>query len=126
MTDRTAEKRAAERRGRRAEWIAAWTLRLKGYRIIARGYRRPVGEIDLIARRGRRLSFIEVKARRNSEEALAAIRPKQRQRIARTAAAFLQQRPDLADFDISFDVLLVAPGRAPRHLRNSWRPDDSA
>lgn len=96
---------------------------LKGYRIIARDVRTPVGEIDLVARRGRTVAFIEVKARRgvNTAEALT---PRQRRRIVRAARAFLQYRTGLAALDRRFDLILVRPWRWPRHLTNAWRADD--
>jgi putative endonuclease len=116
---------AAERRGVRAERRCAWLLRLKGWRILARRYRTPVGEIDLIARRGRLLALIEVKARPSEPEALGALSRTQRQRIARAAAVFLSRQPDSSTLSPRFDVMLVRPWRLPRHLADAWRPDDS-
>jgi putative endonuclease len=120
------ERRAAERRGRGAEDVAAWLLRLKGYRILARHLRTPVGEIDLIARRGRVLALIEVKTRTSRDLAAGAISPRQRQRIARAGEAFLARRPDLADLELRFDALLLAPRRWPRHVVDAWRLEDAA
>lgn len=114
-------RRAAERRGRGAEAAAAWLLRLKGYRILARDLRTPVGEVDLIARRGRVLALIEVKRRATRDQAATAISPRQRQRIARAGEAFLLRRPDLAHLDVRFDALLLAPGRWPHHVVDAWR-----
>jgi putative endonuclease len=116
-----AERRDAEARGRGAEARAAWLLRLKGYRVLASGFRTPVGEVDLVVRRGRTLAFVEVKARPTRAEACEAIGPRQRARIARAAEAFLARRPDLAGLDVRFDALLLVPGRAPRHLVDAWR-----
>ncbi|MCH8037684.1 MAG: YraN family protein [Proteobacteria bacterium] len=118
-------RRRAYGRGRRAEALAAWWLRLKGYRILARGFRVPAGEIDLIARRGRVLAHVEVKARPSLEAARAALTPRQRRRIERAAAAFLQQHPGLAGLDQRFDVMLLAPGRRPRHLENAWHIEEA-
>lgn len=126
MSRPAAARRAAERRGRGAEAAAAWLLRLKGYRILARDVRTPVGEVDLIARRGRVLALIEVKARTTRAQAAAAISPRQRQRIARAAEAFLARRPDLAGLDVRFDALLLVPGRWPRHVVDAWRPEDAS
>ncbi len=114
-------RRAAERRGRWAETLAAWRLRLAGYRVIARNFRVPVGEIDLIARRGQILIFVEVKARRDVLAAAEAVRIAQRQRIRNAATAFLARRPDLAGLDMRFDAILVAGGLIPRHLADAWR-----
>ena len=126
MTRPRESRRAAERRGRGAEAAAAWLLRLKGYRILARDLRTPVGEVDLIARRGRVLALIEVKTRATREQAAAAISPRQRQRIARAGEAFLARRPDLAELDLRFDALLLAPGRWPQHVVDAWRPEQGA
>lgn len=122
MTKRP-ERLLAERRGRWAETLAAWRLRLTGYRIVARNYRTPMGEIDLIARRGRSLVFVEVKARPSKSAAAEAIVRRQRQRIERAAAAFLAAHPDFALFDLRFDVMLIAAGIVPQHLRDAWRSD---
>lgn len=119
----TAQRRAAEARGRRGELLAAWWLRLKGYRILVRGYRAPVGEIDLVARRGAVLAMVEVKRRARAADALEAIGPRQQHRIARAAEHFLQRHRALAGLDLRFDSLLIVPGRLPRHLPDAWRPD---
>ena len=116
-------RRTAEARGRRGEWLAAWWLRLKGYRILVRGYRTPVGEIDLVARRGAVLAMVEVKRRARMEQALEAIAPRQRRRIARAAEHFLQRHRALAGLGLRFDSLLIVPGRLPRHLPDAWRPE---
>jgi len=121
MSHRTRRGQAAHRRGLGAERLCLWALRLRGYRILARRYRTPVGEIDLIARRGRTLAAIEVKARADDARAAEAIQWKQRGRIVRALEHFLQSRPDLADVALRFDVMLVAPGRWPRHVRGAWR-----
>lgn len=114
-------RQAAERRGRWAEALAAWRLRLAGYRVVARNVRTPVGEIDLIVRRGRVLAFVEVKVRASLADAALAIRPGQQARIHNAAAAFLARRPDVAALDLRFDAVLVVAGRWPRHLPDAWR-----
>jgi putative endonuclease len=114
----------AERRGRVAEWLCLWQLRLRGWHILARGWRCPVGEIDIVARRGKVLAIIEVKSRGEFAAAAAALAPRQRRRIARAAEAFLLQRSDLAGLDLRFDLMLVAPRRLPRHWPGAWRVDD--
>lgn len=115
------ERRTAERMGHRAEAAAALLLILKGYRIVARRLRTPAGEIDLIAARGRRLAFVEVKLRASAEDAAWALGPRQQARIARAAEYWLSRRPALAAHDIGFDVILVAPWSRPRHLRDAFR-----
>jgi putative endonuclease len=118
------ERRRALRRGRFGELLCRWHLRLRGWRIVARGWRCPSGEIDIIARRGRVLAVIEVKARGDLADAVAAVLPRQRKRIARATSAFLLARPDLAELSPRFDVMLVAPLRPPRHLADAWRVDE--
>lgn len=115
-------RQAAEARGQKSEWLAAWLLRLKGYRILARRFRCPAGEIDLIAQRGHIIAFVEVKARADMTASLAALTPKQRQRIARAAALFLSRMPEGGNSLTSrFDLIALAPGRLPRHLADAWR-----
>jgi putative endonuclease len=111
----------AGRRGRDAEWLAALRLRLAGYRIVARNFRSPVGEIDLVARRGRTLVFVEVKARAGHAAAAWSISPRQQARIRRAAEAFLATRPELATFSLRFDAMLLAPWRLPQHVIDAWR-----
>lgn len=118
-----ARRRAAYWRGGRAELLCLWQLRFKGYRILARRYRTPVGEIDLIARRGKVLAAVEVKARDDFATAGEAVSARQRQRIARALAHFLSLRPDLALLSPRFDVMLVAPRRWPLHLVDAWREE---
>jgi putative endonuclease len=116
---------AAEAHGRRSESLAAWALRLKGYRILSRRLRTPLGEIDMVAQRAfGPVCFIEVKARGAEEAAVLALSPGQRTRIARAANLYLARRPELAGRGARFDIVAVAPGRWPRHLADAWRPDD--
>lgn len=122
------DRKQSERLGRLAEGLAVLVLRLKGFRILARrfsiGRGAGAGEVDLIARRGHQLAFIEVKARPDLASAVSAITPRQRTRIARGAEAFLKSRPDLAGLDMRFDAMLIVRGRWPRHLVNAWRVGD--
>lgn len=110
----------AERHGQRAEFLSALLLRLKGYRILARHWKCSSGEIDIIARRGRLLAFIEVKARDSIATAADSLSRKQQARIARAAGHFLAGRPDLAALDQRFDIILVVPRRLPLHLTAAW------
>jgi putative endonuclease len=118
-----ASRLAAYRRGLFAETLAAWLLRVRLYRILARRYRTPSGEIDLIARRGRTIVFVEVKSRPSEIEALEAVGAKARRRIVRAAELWLAAHPDAAGFDLRFDVVLVVPGRLPRHLVSVFDAD---
>lgn len=121
--DRSARERA-RRQGLTAEWLALWHLRLRGWQVLARRWRSPQGEIDLIAKKGGVLAVIEVKSRSDIETALVSLAPRQRQRIVRAAAAFLQRRPEVADLALRFDIFLVAPWKPPRHIAGAWRADD--
>ena len=105
---------AAYRRGLFGETLAAWLYRARFHRVLAQRYKTPAGEIDLIVRRGRTIVFVEVKHRPTSEEALDAIGPVSRRRIARAAALRLAAHPDAAGFDLRFDLAIVVPGRLPR------------
>jgi putative endonuclease len=107
---------AAFRHGLSAESRAALLLVAKGFRIAARRFRTPVGEIDIVARRRRTLAFVEVKARAAHDDALEAVTVRQRQRIIAAAHVWLAAHPDDAQRDIRFDVIVVVPGRIPRHL----------
>jgi putative endonuclease len=118
------ERRIAERRGRRAELLCLWMLRLKGWRILERDLKLTVGEIDIIARRGGVLAAIEVKARDDFDAAAYAVSTRQKRRIARALAAFLARRPDLARLSPRFDVMLLVRGRLPRHIAAAWRADE--
>ena len=121
---RLLARRRAQRRGRLAEWMCLWHLRLRGWHIVARDWRCPSVEIDILARRGKVLAVIEVKSRGELAAAASALAPRQRRRIVRAAEAFLTQRSDLAGLDLRFDVMLVAPRHLPRHWRGAWRADD--
>lgn len=113
-------RRTSHARGLRAEALAALLLRLKGYRVLKVRYKTPMGEIDLIARRGRTLAIIEVKARAALDDAAEAIHMRNRQRVVRAAQHFLQAHPELAHLTIRFDALLVAWYRWPKHLRHAF------
>ena len=115
-------RETAEARGRRAEALAAWWLRAKGYTILSRRVRLPVGEIDLIARKGDVIAFIEVKERATLEAALGAVTPAAWRRISRAAESWMAQRPRFHDCGWRYDLIAIAPGYLPSHLRDAWRP----
>lgn len=116
----------AERRGRRVESICVVLLRLTGWRILARrmtGKRGTgLGEIDIVARRGATLAFIEVKARADVNAAAESVTPAQRHRIARAADTFLQHHPELTDCNVRFDVMAFGQSWWPRRIIDAWRP----
>ena len=117
-------RQQAERLGRLAEAKAAMMLRLKGYRISAQRWKSPAGEIDLIARRGSVVAFVEVKARADADDALASVGPQQRRRIVRAARHWLASNPDAVECDCRFDIVLVTPYQWPQHIANAFAEDD--
>jgi len=107
---------AAFNTGLSAESRAAAMLLAKGYRILARRFRSPYGEIDIVARKRNLVAFVEVKARATLDEAAYAVTPRQQARISDAAQAWLQAHPEHAEFELRFDVMMIAPGHLPRHL----------
>lgn len=114
------EKIAAFGLGISAESRAAAWLIAHGYRILARRFRSPLGEIDIIAARRYTLIFVEVKARATLDEAAEAVTPRQKHRIAAAAEIWLANNPAPAIRDMRFDVILVAPGKLPRHIPSAF------
>jgi putative endonuclease len=115
------KRAAAEARGRKAERRAAWWLRLHGWRILGERLRVAAGEVDLVARRGRIVAFIEGKWRERPEDLDLAIDQYRLRRVA-AAAEMLAPRFVRPQDDIRIDVMLLAPGRLPRHLVHVWQP----
>lgn len=113
------DRQAAETRGREGETRAAWFLRLKGWRILDRRVRTPAGEVDLVARRGNLIAFVEVKTRATDAQLDFAIDERRLARVA-AAAEFLMPRYAGPADDIRVDVILIAPRALPRHIENAW------
>jgi putative endonuclease len=113
------ERIARYRRGRWSEWVAAAALMAKGYLILGRRVRTPFGEIDLIAVRGKRLAFVEVKRRATRAEGEAAITPRQAQRVARAASFWVSRHGRYRDHEQGLDVVFVTPNRLPMHVPNA-------
>lgn len=111
----------AESRGRRGEFLAAWYFRLKGWRILARRVKTARGEVDLVARRGRTVAFVEVKWRGSGEELDLAVDEYRLRRVAAASEAIAHRFAGAGDVQ-RIDVLLLAPGRFPRHITNAWMP----
>ena len=99
-----------------AESRAAAFLMAKGYRILAKRFRTPYGEIDLVAKKRNLIAFIEVKARASLDDAAYAVTPRQQARIIDAAQGWLMAHPEHAEFELRFDAILIAPRRLPRHL----------
>lgn len=117
--DRNA-RQANERRGRLAEHVAAIWLIAKGYRLIARRVRTPVGEVDLLMRRREVLVFVEVKARPTLDSGLAALHLRQQRRCA-AAARWLAPRHGWPGAVMRHDAVVIRPWALPRHLVAIWQ-----
>ena len=117
------ERVAAHFTGLSAESRAAAYLVAKGYRIVARRFKTPVGEVDIVARRRDVLVFVEVKARATLDDAAFAVLPRQQQRIAAAAGAWLAVHPEDAESAIRFDAILVAPRSLPRHISAAFEAE---
>jgi putative endonuclease len=113
-------REAAEKRDRGAETLACWWLRLRGWRILARRARVPGGEVDIVARRGRTLAFVEVKARASEETAAMSLDAWRLRRVV-VAAERLAPRYQKPGDDIRIDAVFIVPGRLPRHVPNIWQ-----
>ncbi len=114
-------RQRAETAGRRGEVLAAWWLRLKGWRIVATRVKIGQGEVDLIARRWGTVAFIEVKWRKNAADLDIAIDAWRLRRVAAAANA-LAPRYAQHNENIRIDVILLAPRQFPHHVRNVWQP----
>ncbi|RUM97142.1 YraN family protein [Pseudaminobacter arsenicus] len=114
-------RRKANRRGHRGEFLAALTLMLKGYRIVARRYRTKLGEIDLIARRGDLVLIVEVKVRPTLLSAMEAIAYQSERRIEAAADLWLARQPDHGRLSVRFDMVAVLPRRWPVHVENAFQ-----
>lgn len=114
------KRQRAERGGRRAEALAALFLQFKGWSILARRVRTPVGEVDLVARRGRIVAFVEVKARASDADAALSLDEFRLRRVAAAAGALAPRFVRVGD-DMRIDAMFVVPWRLPRHLQNVWR-----
>jgi putative endonuclease len=113
---------AAYRHGRFAEHAAAVLLLAKGYRLLGRRYRTPLGEIDLVVKRGRVVAFVEVKARPFAAEALEAVGGGSERRIVAASDLWLAKHPHAAGLDLRYDMVLVTPWRLPVHIPDAFRP----
>lgn len=109
------ERRARYRKGWLSEWAAAVFLMAKGYSILSWRFKCRAGEIDIVARRGRRIAFVEVKARRNAEQALTAVTRRQKERIFRAAEIWMQKHEGYKEYDRSFDLITVVPSKGVTH-----------
>jgi putative endonuclease len=121
--DRSLTGLRARLAGRRGEIVAALWLMAKGYRILGFRLKTPQGEIDLLARKGQVVAVVEVKLRASIDAALAAVDHQQRQRLRRAGESYASRRSDLRGAAIRLDLLALAPGRWPCHIRDAWFGD---
>jgi putative endonuclease len=118
-----SDKLTAYQKGHDAERDAAAMLTGLGYEILSRRFRSPAGEIDLVASNGPHLAFVEVKARRNRDDAAWSVTPRQQRRIADAAGYWLQSFPEYQDRDMSFDAVLIAPRQRAEYICDAFRPN---
>jgi putative endonuclease len=116
----TEQRKDAEKRGHRGEFLATLALRLKGWRILARRHKTPLGEIDIIARRGGIVAFVEVKARRSMRSAIDAVTPAAKHRIRNAGDLWLARRSDAATLTLRYDIIAVVPRRWPVHIEDAF------
>lgn len=116
----TAQRRRRYLRGKNSERLAELWLMAKAYWPVARRYKTPFGEIDLIMRRGNTLIFVEVKRRQNLHAGAEAIHPRNQQRVVAAARAFLSTHPDFLNHRMRFDAIIIAPREWPRHIINAF------
>lgn len=114
------KRKRAERRGRWSEWVAAIFLMTRGYRILALRYRVRAGEVDIIARRGDLVAFVEVKARRNLMSAIDAVSLTSQNRIRAAGDHWLARQPDAARLSLRYDIVAVMPWTWPRHIEGAF------
>lgn len=106
----------AEKRGHRSEWLAAWALRLKGWRIVAKRFKTKTGEVDLIARKRELVIMVEVKARSSLIEAMDAVTPTAQRRIEAAGDIWLARQPDYSRLSVRYDLVAVLPRKWPVHV----------
>ena len=114
------QRQKAQRRGHHGEWLAALSLRIKGYRIIDKGFKTKVGEIDIIARKGNLIAIVEVKARKDIRSAIDAVGHEAQRRIANAANYWLAGQKDYAKLSVRFDIVAVIPGKWPKHFPDAF------
>lgn len=123
MSRSALNRRQANRFGRLAETLALVLLTLKGYRVLARRYSAPGGEVDLIARCGNAIAFVEIKARPSLDQALEAITEEKRRRISKAARFWLSRHRAAAQLVLRGDAVFFAPWRLPKHVRAAFPLD---
>ena len=118
---KSRQGRSNRRAGRLSEYVCALWLMAKGYRLLGFRLRTPQAEIDLLVVKGGVVAVVEVKRRRSLAEALEAVSFAQRRRLIAAVRALGARRPDLAGAPVRLDLIALAPGHLPRHIRDAWR-----
>lgn len=113
-------KTTGYKKGLMAEFKAKIYFRMLGYSILTERFKTPMGEIDIVVKRGNTIAFVEVKMRRTVDEAAEAIHNKNQSRVRNAAELYLQKYPEYTDCEMRFDALVLAPGAWPRHIENAW------
>jgi len=116
----TRKRRRAHALGLNAETLAAWYLRLTGWRVLKHRYKTGAGEIDLIVKRGKIVAFVEVKARKTRLAALEAVTPASQKRIARAAKIFVARHPKAGFYTLRFDIVIIRPWALPERVVNAF------
>ena len=114
------KKIQAYKRGIRREILAGLYLTLTGWRVLAWRWKCPLGEIDLVAKKGKVITFIEVKARQNEQSALDSITAHQWRRVLNAADIFMSQQRQYADCSWRFDAIIIVPRKWPKRFKNMW------
>jgi len=122
--DRALRGAKAHKRGHLAEYVALVHLMLKGYRILGFRLKMPQGEIDILAQKRKRLHLVEVKQRRNHEEAIETVSSIQQERLWQAGLALQEKKPRLRKLDLVIDLYTIAPGKWPRHQINAFEKID--
>lgn len=122
MPDNANQRRRAYKRGHRSEWLAALSLRLKGYRIVATRFKTKSGEVDIIARRGKLILMVEVKARDSVEQAMDAVTQTALRRIEAAGDEWLIRQKNYASLSIRYDLVACLPRRWPIHIPAIYTP----
>lgn len=113
-------KQTGHQKGLQAEALAKLYLQFRGYSILEYRFKTPMGEIDLIVKKGGVVAFVEVKLRRTEEAAAEAIHAKNQSRVRNAAELYLQKHPEYNECELRFDALVMAHGAWPQHIQNAW------
>jgi putative endonuclease len=113
-------KTTGHKKGLQAEALAKLYLQLKGYGVLEERFKTPMGEIDLIVKKGGVVAFVEVKLRKTEDAAAEAIHAKNQSRVRNAAELYLQKHPEYNECELRFDALVMAHGAWPQHILSAW------